>query len=40
MRSDTQPAEHAGIIYEAVSLKKEFDDGRVPALRGIDFRIA
>src|SRR6266446_3312198 len=27
-------------VFEAVSLKKEFDDGQVQALRGVDFRIA
>lgn len=26
-------------IYEAVALKKEYDDGQVQALRGVDFRI-
>ena len=29
-----------GILFEAAGLTKEYDDGRVPALRGIDFRIA
>ncbi len=27
-------------VFEAVALKKEFDDGQVQALRGVDFRIA
>lgn len=27
-------------VFEATGLKKEFDDGRVQALRGVDFRIA
>lgn len=26
-------------VYEAIALKKEFDDGQVKALRGVDFRI-
>ena len=26
-------------VYEAVALKKEYDDGQVQALRGVDFRI-
>ncbi len=26
-------------VFEAVGLKKEYDDGRVQALRGVDFRI-
>lgn len=26
-------------LFEAVGLAKEYDDGRVPALRGVDFRI-
>src|SRR6266436_6071732 len=27
-------------VFEASELKKEFDDGQVRALRGVDFRIA
>lgn len=27
------------VVYEAVNLKREFDDGKVQALRGVDFRI-
>ena len=27
-------------VFEAIGLKKEFDDGQVQALRGVDFRIA
>ncbi len=34
------PAPSNGILFEAVGLAKEYDDGRVPALRGLDFRIA
>ena len=26
-------------VYEAVALKKNYDDGQVQALRGVDFRI-
>jgi putative ABC transport system ATP-binding protein len=26
-------------VYEAIGLKKQFDDGKVAALRGVDFRI-
>lgn len=28
-----------GVLFEAAGLAKEYDDGRVPALRGIDFTI-
>lgn len=34
------PSPADGILFEAVGLTKEYDDGRVPALRGLDFRIA
>ena len=27
------------VVFEAIGLKKEFDDGQVQALRGVDFRI-
>ena len=37
-RRNPSPAD--GILFEAVGLAKEYDDGRVPALRGLDFRIA
>ena len=36
---DPEPAD-AAIIFAASGLKKEFDDGRVQALRGVDFSIA
>ena len=26
-------------VFEAIGLRKDYDDGRVPALRGVDFRI-
>jgi len=29
-----------GCIYEAINLKKEYDEGQVQALRGVDFKIA
>src|SRR5437660_1764278 len=38
MPPDSQIAD-AGIVFEANGLKKEFDDGQVQALRGVDFRI-
>ena len=28
------------LVFEAIGLKKDFDDGQVQALRGVDFRIA
>jgi len=39
MNSETDQTQPARPIYEARGLKKEFDDGRVAALRGIDLRI-
>jgi ABC-type lipoprotein export system ATPase subunit len=30
----------AACVFEAIGLKKDFDDGQVQALRGVDFRIA
>ena len=30
---------HPGCVFAAAGLKKEFDDGQVQALRGVDFRI-
>jgi ABC-type lipoprotein export system ATPase subunit len=33
-------ADHSRPVFEAVGLKKEFDDGQVQALRGADFQIA
>ena len=38
MNSDSTAAKPA--VFEATALKKEFDDGAVQALRGVDFRIA
>ncbi len=32
--------EPSGCVFDAVDLKKEFDDGRVRALRGVSFKIA
>jgi ABC-type lipoprotein export system ATPase subunit len=36
---DTAPAEPSGYVFEAVRLEKEYDDGRVHALRGITFTV-
>jgi putative ABC transport system ATP-binding protein len=36
---DTIPNGSRGNLFEAVELTKEYDDGRVPALRGIDIEI-
>ena len=33
------PKADSGWVYEASGLKKEYDDGQVQALRGVDFRI-
>ena len=33
------PNGSSGCVFEATGLKKEYDDGQVQALRGIDFRI-
>ena len=35
----TIPKAAAGCVFEAIGLKKEYDDGQVKALRGVDFRI-
>jgi ABC-type lipoprotein export system ATPase subunit len=40
MTSDTANTDAPGILFESIGLTKEYDDGRVPALRGIDFKIA
>jgi hypothetical protein len=34
------PNETQDVVYEAVDLKKSFDDGKVAALRGVNFQIA
>jgi len=39
MTSGDDQTDAPGIIFEAIKLTKEFDNGRVPALRGIDFKI-
>jgi ABC-type lipoprotein export system ATPase subunit len=36
---DSDPAVSKDCVFEAAGLKKEFDDGQVQALRGVDFRI-
>jgi ABC-type glutathione transport system ATPase component len=33
------PATAEPLVFEAIGLKKDFDDGQVQALRGVDFRI-
>jgi len=35
----TQPSAGQRLVFEAKELRKEYDDGRVQALRGVDFRI-
>lgn len=35
----TLPNGGAGSVFEAIGLKKEYDDGQVRALRGVDFHI-
>jgi putative ABC transport system ATP-binding protein len=35
----TRPNGDSGWVFEASGLKKEYDDGQVHALRGVDFRI-
>src|SRR5476649_2846692 len=37
---DSDPAVSKDCVFEAAGLKKQFDDGQVQALRGVDFRIA
>lgn len=38
--TDTNQATAVETIFEATDLKKEYDGGQVPALRGVDFRIS
>jgi putative ABC transport system ATP-binding protein len=41
MSSSTAPSTRAGeLVFEADGLTRQFDDGQVHALRGVDFRIA
>ena len=35
----TAPTADTACVFEAIGLKKEYDDGQVQALRGVDFRI-
>jgi ABC-type lipoprotein export system ATPase subunit len=35
----TTPNGGSGCVFEAIGLKKEYDEGQVQALRGVDFRI-
>lgn len=37
--SSASPSDTNALLFEAIELKKEYDDGRVPALRGINFKI-
>ncbi len=37
---DSNPAASKDWVFDAAGLRKEFDDGRVQALRGVNFRIA
>ncbi len=39
MTADSVPVGSADCVYEAVGLQKQYDDGQVAALRGVDFRI-
>ena len=39
MTSNADKAETPGPVFEAIGLRKEFDDGHVQALRGVDFII-
>lgn len=38
--ADSKPSAGAGYVFEAAGLKKDFDDGHVQALRGVDLQIA
>jgi len=40
MKTESEQAQTSDAIFVAEDLKKEYDDGRVPALRGVGFRIA
>jgi len=37
--TDLSPADRDEPVFEAIGLKKHYDDGQVQALRGVDFRI-
>src|SRR5689334_14310031 len=37
--SALEPAATSPVVFEASGLKKEYDDGQVQALRGVDFQI-
>ena len=40
LKTFLMPMNHSNTcVYEAVALKKDYDDGQVQALRGVDFRI-
>ena len=38
--TNSNPGASDGCVFAAVGLKKEFDDGQVQALRGVDFQIS
>jgi putative ABC transport system ATP-binding protein len=38
--SDPATTSESAVVFEAIGLQKEFDEGQVQALRGVDFRIA
>ncbi len=37
--TSTDQTDAPGFLFEAIELTKEYDDGRVPALRGVNFKI-
>jgi putative ABC transport system ATP-binding protein len=39
LKALTIPKAESDCVFEAIGLKKEYDDGQVKALRGVDFRI-
>jgi ABC-type lipoprotein export system ATPase subunit len=39
-KSESEPKSVSPFVFEAAALQKEFDDGQVQALRGVDFQIA
>jgi len=38
--SKSELAAGPAVVFEAAGLKKDFDDGKIEALRGADFKIA
>jgi ABC-type lipoprotein export system ATPase subunit len=39
LKSDLEPVSASLPVFEAIDVKKEYDDGQVKALRGVDFQI-